>query len=162
MSTIDVIHENGPIDGRLGFELCNGPKQTKLEVRALYVRKYNKQIHNKHSQKSQTNLLKGPLKVSIKDYFPDDEFSVKLPHLSTNGTCYELPPDILEDEHPIAIAIAPARKKRQRYCKHEDFGTCGHSCCAMQIVAPKDCDTKSAMGIEALMFPHLPQVRRTD
>ena len=106
--------------------------------------KHNKQIHNKHSQKSQTNLLKGPLKVSIKDYFPDDEFSVKLPHLSTNGTCYELPPDILEDEHPIAIAIAPARKKRQRYCKHEDFGTCGHSCCAMQIVAPKDCDTKCA------------------
>ena len=47
--------------------------------------------------------------------------------LSTNGTCYELPPDILEDEHPIAIAIAPARKKRQRYCKHEDFGTCGSS-----------------------------------
>lgn len=43
VSTIDVIHENGPIDGRLGFELCNGPKQTRLEVRALYVRKYNKQ-----------------------------------------------------------------------------------------------------------------------
>lgn len=43
VSTIDVIHENGPIDGRLGFELCNGPKQTKLEVRALYVRKCNKQ-----------------------------------------------------------------------------------------------------------------------
>ena len=43
VSTIDVIHEDGPIDGRLGFELCNGPKQTRLEVRALYVRKYNKQ-----------------------------------------------------------------------------------------------------------------------
>ena len=43
VSTIDVIHENGPIVGRLGFELCNGPKQTKLEVRALYVRKCNKQ-----------------------------------------------------------------------------------------------------------------------
>ncbi|MGC6435840.1 MAG: 3-keto-disaccharide hydrolase [Verrucomicrobiales bacterium] len=39
VSTIDVIHENGPIEGRLGFELCNGPKQTKLEVRVLYVRK---------------------------------------------------------------------------------------------------------------------------
>ena len=33
--------------------------------------KHNKQIHNKHSQKRQTNLLKGPLKVSIKDYFPE-------------------------------------------------------------------------------------------
>jgi len=87
-------------------------------------------------------LLKGSMEASIKDYFPDDEFSVKLPHLKSNGTCFELPPDILEDEHPIALAIAPARKKLQRYCKHEDFGTCGHSCCGIQLLAPKDCDTK--------------------
>jgi hypothetical protein len=87
-------------------------------------------------------LLKGSMEASIKDYFPDDEFSIKLPHLKSNGTCFELPPDILEDEHPITLAIAPARKKLQRYCKHEDFGTCGHSCCGIQLLAPKDCDTK--------------------
>lgn len=39
VSTIDVVHKQGPVKGRLGFELCNGPKQTKLEVKALYVRR---------------------------------------------------------------------------------------------------------------------------
>ena len=38
VSTIDVIHENGPIEGRLVLSF-EWPKQTKLEVRVLYVRK---------------------------------------------------------------------------------------------------------------------------
>ena len=97
----------------------------------------------KHDQ-AVSQKLKGQLKLSIKDFFPDDEFSIKVPHLKSNGTCFELPPDVLEDQHSLSFTVAPFRKKHQRYCKHEDFGTCGHACCGVQVVAPKNCDTMCA------------------
>ncbi|MEC7358332.1 MAG: hypothetical protein VYC09_07825 [Verrucomicrobiota bacterium] len=40
VSTIDVVHEGGRLNGKIGFELCNGPKQTKIEVRQLLVKVY--------------------------------------------------------------------------------------------------------------------------
>ena len=40
VSTIDVVHEGGRLNGKIGFELCNGPKQTRIEVRQLLVKIY--------------------------------------------------------------------------------------------------------------------------
>ena len=60
----------------------------------------------KHDQ-AVSQKLKGQLKLSIKDFFPDDEFSIKVPHLKSNGTCFELPPDVLEDQHSLSFTVAP-------------------------------------------------------
>ena len=38
----------------------------------------------KHDQGA-SQKLKGQLKLSIKDFFPDDEFSIKVPHLNQMG-----------------------------------------------------------------------------
>ncbi|MCH2026092.1 MAG: DUF1080 domain-containing protein [Verrucomicrobiales bacterium] len=40
VSAIDVVHEGGRLNGKIGFELCNGPKQTRIEVRQLLVKIY--------------------------------------------------------------------------------------------------------------------------
>ena len=40
VSTIDVVHEGGRLNGKIGFELCNGPKQTRIEVRQLLMKIY--------------------------------------------------------------------------------------------------------------------------
>ncbi|MCP4849801.1 MAG: DUF1080 domain-containing protein, partial [Verrucomicrobiaceae bacterium] len=39
VQTIDVHHKPGPLKGSIGFELCNGPKHTILDVRTLLIRK---------------------------------------------------------------------------------------------------------------------------
>ena len=45
VSTIDVIHENGPIDGRLGFELCNG-LQVCMLLKGLHLVPFDKHSSN--------------------------------------------------------------------------------------------------------------------
>ena len=38
VKTIDVVHESGPRQGAIGFELCHGKKHTVLEVKTLAIR----------------------------------------------------------------------------------------------------------------------------
>jgi len=38
VKTIDTVHNDGFLEGALGFELCHGEKRTILDVKTLAVR----------------------------------------------------------------------------------------------------------------------------
>jgi hypothetical protein len=42
VQTIDVHHKPGPLKGSIGFELCNGPKHTILDVKTLSIRRLSR------------------------------------------------------------------------------------------------------------------------